>query len=297
MIRKRAYHVLMLLILNLLSTNLNHATVKARSTQISGSVVQPMSSENPNSQGAHTAGTGETQDSKVSWWIQSIFGGFVSGFVILFGFLLKEYAEKRKERSKQREFLQSACAELRHLLACLLLDYRKTKANMDGLSGTDFKWDIKAYKEFRLDKVTDPSQQHAPMPASDIDELSDEELKASAAIVNAKVKKPSGVFIRFPQLDLSFIENNLRMVGSLTSDTQQLLFRILGRIRAINGFIKELDQEYERSFHFANDDKLSPRIQQNKGLYYKHIASCSYEASNEIMKFLRVNQPANPAKA
>lgn len=236
-----------------------------------------------------TPSSSSLNETEPTWWTKALFTGFVSALVIILAFGLERLNERRNDKKTKKEFLQSTCAELRHLLACLVLDYGKTKANMDGLSGTDFKWNIKAYKEFSLDKVTDPSQQDPPMPDGDIDECSDEELEKSATMLNERLEKPNDVFIRFAQLDLSFIENNLQMVGSLTSDTQQLLFRILGRIRAINGFIKELGQEYEHSFHFAGDDNLSDRIQQNKQIYYQNIASMSYQASNEIMKFLREN--------
>ncbi len=77
---------------------------------------------------------------EVSWWIQSLFGGLISGLVVLLGFCLKECADRKKARSKDREFLASVCAELRHILPSLVLNYGKTKANLDGVTGQEFKW-------------------------------------------------------------------------------------------------------------------------------------------------------------
>ena len=100
---------------------------------------------------------GAAERCESSWWVQSIFGGIISGLVILLGFCLKECADRKKAKSKDREFLASVCAELRHILPSLVLNHGKTKANLDCLTGQEFKWFIQAYKEFHLDKVTDPA--------------------------------------------------------------------------------------------------------------------------------------------
>lgn len=224
-----------------------------------------------------------------AWWIKALFTGFISALVIILAFGLERLAEWRKVKKEKKEFLQSSCVELRHLLVCLVENYGDAKANLDGLSKDDFVWIVKACGEFRLDKVTDPARQGMPIPKQSLDKLSDNDLLECAGVLNESIRKPDIVFIRFARLDFGFIESNFAMIRKLESGTQELLFRIVGRFRNINECIEKLDHEYERSFTYSTDDTLSDHIQENKKTYYGKIASWSYQASNEIMKFLREN--------
>jgi hypothetical protein len=228
-------------------------------------------------------------ETEPTWWIKALFTGFISALVIILAFGLERLAEWRKVKKEKKEFLQASCVELRHLLACLVDNYGDTKANLDGLSKDDFVWIVKACREFHLDKVMDPAKQGMPMPKQSLDKSSDDDLLKCAGILNDRIRKPDIVFICFARLDFGFIESNFPMIRKLESGTQELLFRIVGRFRNINECIEKLDHEYERSFTYSTDDTLSDHIQENKKTYYGKIASWSYQASNEIMKFLREN--------
>lgn len=234
-------------------------------------------------------GSPSLNETEPAWWIKALFTGFISALVIILAFGLERLAERRKAKKTKKEFLESACAELRHLLACLVLDYGKTKANLDGLTKDDFAWTIRAYREFYLDNITDPAQQGMPMPEQPLDELSDDDLLECTRTVNNSIRKPDVVFIRFTRLDFGFIESNFPMIRKLGAGAQELLFRVVGRIRNINECTQKLDHEYERSFTCSTDETLSARIQENKKTYYRKIAPWSYQASNEIIKFLREN--------
>ena len=229
----------------------------------------------------------DTTGVEPTWWIKSLFTGLISALVIILAFVLNVGREKEKEKKRKREFVHSACIELKRILVQLVNNVLKFKTSLGKLDSEMVKWHQQAFLEFDLSDAGDPTGQTLPIPEEGKTPISDERAAEIANMLNERKKGHEDEFLRLTELEVGFIENNLPLISMIGLKDQRLLFSVIRRLHIINSWIAQLEDEYQRSFEYGTDKTLSDKIARNRDRYYVKISRYMRLVANEIMDFCK----------